>query len=631
MRFLILVFCFYVTHATVVVAPPKCPCNEVYSTCKDPCPVTCNAITTGEPGPDCVRPNPCKGGCNCADGYVRNHCNKCILENDCPCPSSNATLVDCPNPCPRTCDNLQQGGVIPCGRMCIRKGCTCKDGFVQNADGNCIKPEDCPPQDCPENEEWNSCPGFCNFEEDCMYVFGARRSCMLPPPGVEIPCQPQCRCKAGFVRIADGTCASADKCCEAPSSVLSSCPAPCERTCSVYPEPDCKEDCSINKCICAPTYVRNEGKCIPENDCPCDDPNSVYQYFPRPCPPTCDFPDGRIPCPIAGLTRGCACKEGFIRDANGICITPDKCPPPTCPGKNEVYVSCKDQCPATCNDITGGPARSCSSTASCHSGCICNNGFIRNKDDVCVKYNDCPCPDPNAFMTSCPNPCPPTCDQPNQIPCTKACIVRGCTCKDGYVYDANHKCIKPNQCPKKCPANEVLNSSPKACVFEPDCLSVFGIVPTCSLPLKPLPINPRCECKEGLVRQNGLCVSPAKCCTVPNTKLVNCPAASEATCSNSPVAGSKDACKGKKCVCNDGYVREGLKCILKKDCPPKCSKPNEEYLECGSPCQATCENREPLCKAKCGPGCFCKKGYVRNNGNCIAIKDCKPCTPVPKC
>lgn len=66
-----------------VVAPLKCPCNEVYSECKDPCPVTCNAITTGEPGPDCVRPNPCKGGCNCADGYVRNHCNKCVLENDC--------------------------------------------------------------------------------------------------------------------------------------------------------------------------------------------------------------------------------------------------------------------------------------------------------------------------------------------------------------------------------------------------------------------------------------------------------------------------------------------------------------------------------------------------------------------
>lgn len=54
---------------------------------------------------------------------------------------------------------------------------------------------------------------------------------------------------------------------------------------------------------------------------------------------------------------------------------------------------------------------------------------------------------------------------------------------------------------------------------------------------------------------------------------------------------------------------------------------NEEYNPCGS------SNPEPSCKNpnpddcndnKCNKGCFCKKGYVRNNKKkCIPVNECR--------
>lgn len=51
---------------------------------------------------------------------------------------------------------------------------------------------------------------------------------------------------------------------------------------------------------------------------------------------------------------------------------------------------------------------------------------------------------------------------------------------------------------------------------------------------------------------------------------------------------------------------------------------NEEYKQCGSPCQPTCEEQEEMaCMAKCEPGCFCKKGFVRDsNGKCVDKRQC---------
>ena len=58
---------------------------------------------------------------------------------------------------------------------------------------------------------------------------------------------------------------------------------------------------------------------------------------------------------------------------------------------------------------------------------------------------------------------------------------------------------------------------------------------------------------------------------------------------------------------------------------------NEEYTTCGSKCPKTCDDvanmkRETSCASVCIPGCFCKQGYVLNNGSCVEESTC-PCHP----
>ncbi|CAL1266710.1 unnamed protein product [Larinioides sclopetarius] len=57
---------------------------------------------------------------------------------------------------------------------------------------------------------------------------------------------------------------------------------------------------------------------------------------------------------------------------------------------------------------------------------------------------------------------------------------------------------------------------------------------------------------------------------------------------------------------------------------------DEEYQECGSACPSTCENigKNLPCTLQCVPGCFCKKGLVRNDqGDCVEPEEC----PQSKC
>lgn len=54
-------------------------------------------------------------------------------------------------------------------------------------------------------------------------------------------------------------------------------------------------------------------------------------------------------------------------------------------------------------------------------------------------------------------------------------------------------------------------------------------------------------------------------------------------------------------------------------------KGNEEYKECGK-CEGTCQYpSHGYCSESCQKGCFCKKGYVRDeSGECIAEDECPP-------
>uniref|UniRef100_A0A1I7TYW4 TIL domain-containing protein n=1 Tax=Caenorhabditis tropicalis TaxID=1561998 RepID=A0A1I7TYW4_9PELO len=53
--------------------------------------------------------------------------------------------------------------------------------------------------------------------------------------------------------------------------------------------------------------------------------------------------------------------------------------------------------------------------------------------------------------------------------------------------------------------------------------------------------------------------------------------------------------------------------------------PENEYSRgCGSPCDPTCDEPNPICLTVCVSRCECKPGYVRHpeTNKCIEKKDC---------
>lgn len=64
----------------------------------------------------------------------------------------------------------------------------------------------------------------------------------------------------------------------------------------------------------------------------CPNPNEVYDPCDAPCPPRrCSFNATLVKCkapPKLGdedCVAGCRCKDGFLRDNNGVCVARDKC------------------------------------------------------------------------------------------------------------------------------------------------------------------------------------------------------------------------------------------------------------------------------------------------------------------
>lgn len=55
-----------------------------------------------------------------------------------------------------------------------------------------------------------------------------------------------------------------------------------------------------------------------------------------------------------------------------------------------------------------------------------------------------------------------------------------------------------------------------------------------------------------------------------------------------------------------------------------CTGENEEWNDCGSACEKTCENKDLkiACLDVCKPGCFCKAGFVKKNGKCVKPEEC---------
>nr|QRN45229.1 zonadhesin-like 2 [Tineola bisselliella] len=162
-----------------------CPKNEKYVDCKlGYCKVKkCDDLGKPIPCPGIIPP--CKGGCVCKDGYVRNYAGICIPKEYCPsCGGDFNATSGCGNHCGNNCDDYDNPPGA-CPLYCHVNGCDCRYGYVyDHSTKTCVLPRDCPTYiDCPKNEHFTTCVNPC-------------------PPGAQCyaPCLPGCLCNKGYYR-----------------------------------------------------------------------------------------------------------------------------------------------------------------------------------------------------------------------------------------------------------------------------------------------------------------------------------------------------------------------------------------------------------------------------------------------
>ncbi|XP_077291694.1 zonadhesin-like [Arctopsyche grandis] len=367
-----------------------CKSNEIFDLCGN----TGCVNTCAEPDLQsrCL-PEMCIAGCICLPGYLRDDLKKCVKPKDCKplCTGANELFDSCGETCPTTCANKEEVN-RNCDAQCREGGgCICKPGYIRGWNRNCIKPEECPTCDGPN--EFFSCGSAC--DATCATL---GEVC----PIVNFKCNEMCYCKEGFARDSKGVCISIKDC----------------------PPTQCK-----------------------------DDPNAITVPCGDPCPLTCENKDDKGPksCIEICIINGCKCKDGFVKGSDGKCIPVESCPAPIKCRKNEIYDKCPPLCPPedTCRSYVSGIMYRCAPTTKCVPACRCKEGYIRNaKNGKCIHPDVC-CGDPNSEMVTCPNPCPGgTCDQPDITPCKIACRFRGCQCKEGFVKKSatDPTCVATKYC-----------------------------------------------------------------------------------------------------------------------------------------------------------------------------------------
>ncbi|CRL03442.1 CLUMA_CG016437, isoform A [Clunio marinus] len=407
-----------------------------------------------------------------------------------------------------------------------------------------------------------------------------------------------------------------------------SCGTACPVTCETLGEPVFCIALCVAGCFCNDGYVRGpNGNCIPDDECPKCGPNEHYESCGSGCGDlTCDNYGEQLICPAVCLSQ-CFCDKGYVRNNEGVCVPLEECPNVCGPNQELVAVGPADECEPNCRLLI--PTQ-CPEIGVLNK-CVCKKGFVRVSqfDRSCVPEESCPslCKAFETF-TDCGSGCGDlTCEIPNQdgLPCPEFCQ-KGCFCSPGYVRDSNGRCIPCSECqtgPCACGENESYNLCGTAC---PDTCETLGEPTFCTKQCVA-----GCFCDKGFVRgPKGNCIPENECtdlCPRENEIFSPCGAGCEKQCSDpfNDFIICPAICR-PGCVCKDGFRRKGRRCIPTEKCRKReCRKrKNERYLECGSPCEATCENPDLplLCKAPCGPGCFCKKGFLRNASDECVSPDC---------
>ncbi|GMS79740.1 hypothetical protein PENTCL1PPCAC_1915, partial [Pristionchus entomophagus] len=235
----------------------------------------------------------------------------------------------------------------------------------------------------------------------------------------------------------------------------------------------------------------------------------TYDCNIAPCPPSAHCVPKANSCATKRCAAGmdCVARLAFCSADDSDCKHRPTCVKfPKC-GANEEYRECNGEgkdCEATCTN----EYPYCSGCGS--GGCICKHGFIRHSGK-CIKKEQCP--DPDCPVNMVWSKCPGNCDQPtcrsillkHNEKCVEGCGFARCICKPGLVKNDDDVCIRRETCPKKFDCSspfEVKKQCSSMC--EPSC---WNRDPVCNKRCGP----PKCQCKPGYVRDNGICLDSIQC------------------------------------------------------------------------------------------------------------------------
>lgn len=232
-------------------------------------------------GNECVECNsdiPCPDGkicqngkCVCPDGQFKDEAGRCVpcLPGECPpchvCTPEGCKPIDCGDkvcdPTLNDCVECVGSGDCRPNEKCVNNDCVCKDGYVRNANGDCVKDRECNSDtDCPdcfECDEFGNCnPKVCPAGEICI-----GDDCVTP-------CETGADCPPGFG--CDG-----EKCveCNTLDCATSECAdvlgCGCNRDNKCVDTTKCDGDC-VSFADCGEGCTCYKGKCISCEDLPCD-------------------------------------------------------------------------------------------------------------------------------------------------------------------------------------------------------------------------------------------------------------------------------------------------------------------------------------------------------------------------
>nr|WIM01338.1 zonadhesin-like protein 11A [Limnephilus flavicornis] len=577
---------YYRNAKGICVKPQDCGINicpgknETFSICVSSCAEKCVTLGRSDGERNCETPQ-CTPGCDCKSGFFRNTNNECVTPEKCEC-GVNEEFSKYGRPCPyETCKEFGSGAAINCPAYDPKNprppACNCKLNFYR-LNGVCIDIRECPPKfECPELTVYEACPDLC-VDQRCYKTVVKPAECQQQLNNER--CRPRCRCSEGNCEDESRTCVNRDSFvpkCPAANEVFSTCGNDnCVRTCATFgiTNYNCTSQCTAG-CICDKGYVREtaEGKCIPIVDCEvdvCPEKNMQYSPCVSGCAEDCANLGQNRTCDYIECAPACECKTGFFVNANGECVSPDKC---VC-GENQVLDMCSYSCPPeTCATI--GAMFKCSRDMPCTPACKCKLNFKRDRYGNCIDIRECPQP------FDCPLP---------------------------SVYDACEPSCLDERCVKDGPLGcEGIDQSALVC-------------------------RPYCRCPKGTCKDDtGLCVDDKpyqSCGGDENAMFSACGDQCPRTCANSkdpPTTSCTESCvKGGGCKCKPGFVRDyQKKCIKESECQ-KCGV--NEFFDCGSACDTTCATLGepcPIINKTCNKKCYCKAGFARNAKNvCIPVKQC---------